>query len=63
VKGNKQNKDKISCICWKLLFVNLENKKDCKGASKIFIVKFTSKYKQLLVEEYSILPDLPHAAA
>jgi len=36
----------------------MKTKKDCKGVSKIFIVEFTRKYKQLFVEEHSNLPDV-----
>jgi hypothetical protein len=37
--------------------------KDRKDVSKMCIVEFTRKYKELFVKGYSTLPDLPHAAA
>ena len=42
---------------WRVRVKQNEKNKDCKGVSNIFIVKFTHKYKQLFVEEYSSLMD------
>ena len=38
--------------------MNKMKTKGSKSVSKIFIVEFTRKYKQLFVKEYSSLPDV-----